>query len=166
MNYHNITTDDMRNGEGLRTVLWVAGCLHRCPGCQNPITWNPNGGLYFDEAAEDEFFEKLSKDYISGATFSGGDPWYPTNRNTILRLSRKIKNMFGPNKTIWMYTGYVWEEMPKRQRLDCIDVLVDGPFIKELADIKYPWAGSTNQRVIDIPKTLKNNNKIILKETR
>lgn len=166
MNYHNITTDDMRNGEGLRTVLWVAGCHHRCPGCQNPITWDPNGGLYFDEAAEEEFFEKLSKDYISGATFSGGDPWYTSNRNTILRLSRKIKRMFGSKKTIWMYTGYIWEQMPQKCLLDCIDVLVDGPFVKELADIKYPWAGSTNQRVIDISKTLENKNQIILKETR
>ena len=84
MNYHNITTDDMLNGDGLRVVLWTAGCIHHCKGCQNPITWNPNGGIPFDETAEEEFVEKLSKDYISGATFSGGDPLYPSNRQPLM----------------------------------------------------------------------------------
>lgn len=83
MNYHNITTDDMRNGNGLRTVLWVAGCDHHCDGCQNPITWNPNGGIYFGYAAEQELFYHLYKKHISGVTFSGGDPLLPENRVTI-----------------------------------------------------------------------------------
>ena len=161
MNYHNITTEDMLNGEGLRTVLWVAGCNHRCPGCQNPITWDPYGALPFDQAAEDEFFEKLSKPYISGATFSGGDPWHCLNRMTISRLAAKIRNTFGKDKTIWMYTGYIWEHIPNRELLIDIDVLVDGPFIKSLADVKYHWAGSTNQRVIDVQETLKQGSVVL-----
>ena len=80
MRYHNITTDDMLNGEGLRTVLWTAGCGHQCKGCQNPVTWDPEGGLLFDEAAETELFAKLGKDYISGLTFSGGDPLFPARK--------------------------------------------------------------------------------------
>ena len=80
MRYHNITTDDMLNGDGLRTVLWVAGCEHRCRGCHNPITWDVDGGVPFDEAAEQELFEKLSADYISGITFSGGDPMFQPAR--------------------------------------------------------------------------------------
>ena len=80
MQYHNITKDDMLNGDGLRVVLWVAGCGHACPGCHNPITWDENGGLPFDEAAKEEIFTELAKDYVSGVTFSGGDPLYPANR--------------------------------------------------------------------------------------
>lgn len=80
MRYHNITKDDMLNGDGLRVVLWVAGCGHHCKGCQNPITWDPNGGIPFDDAAKAEIFEQLDKDYISGITFSGGDPLHEANR--------------------------------------------------------------------------------------
>ena len=80
MRYHNITKDDMLNGDGLRVVLWVAGCAHCCKGCQNPVTWDPDGGLPFDGAARAEIFEQLDKSYISGITFSGGDPLHPSNR--------------------------------------------------------------------------------------
>ena len=79
MRYHNITKEDMLNGEGLRSVLWLAGCTHHCKNCQNPITWDINGGIPFDEAARQELFESLDKDYISGITFSGGDPLHPQN---------------------------------------------------------------------------------------
>ena len=105
MNYHNITTDDMLNGDGLRTVLWVAGCGHACPGCQNPVTWDACGGLPFDEAAKAELFEKLGKPHISGITFSGGDPLYPANREAVTALAAEVRARF-PKKTIWLYTGY------------------------------------------------------------
>ena len=103
MRYHNITKDDMLNGDGLRVVLWVAGCTHCCDGCQNPITWDPDGGLLFDEAAKAEIFEQLDKDYISGITFSGGDPLHPSNRLDVRSLMAEIKEKY-PNKTIWLYT--------------------------------------------------------------
>ena len=165
LRYHNITSDDMRNGDGLRTVLWLAGCEHHCPGCQNPITWDPNGGIEFDEAAKEELFEKLSKDYISGITFSGGDPLHPNNVSGVYDLICTIMTKY-PGKTIWLYTGYTWEELwnprlykneifQKRMKIvNLIDVLVDGRFVKELADVNYPWAGSKNQRVIDVQKSI------------
>ena len=105
MRYHNITKDDMLNGDGLRVVLWVAGCNHCCKGCQNPITWDAAGGLLFDEAAKQEIFEQLDKNYISGITFSGGDPLHPANRADVRNLAREIREKY-PNKTIWLYTGY------------------------------------------------------------
>ncbi len=153
MRYHNITTDDMRNGDGLRTVLWVAGCAHHCPGCHNPITWDIDGGLEFDEAAKAELFEKLSKPYISGVTFSGGDPLHPKNRDEIEKLAKEIRDRL-PQKTIWLYTGYTFEEIRELKWLNLIDVLVDGRYEADKRDIKLHWKGSANQRVIDMKKTL------------
>ena len=122
MQYHNIAKDDMLNGDGLRVVLWVAGCGHACPGCHNPITWDAEGGLLFDQAAKAELFTELGKDYISGITFSGGDPLFPGNREEISELCREIRQKF-PDKTIWLYTGYRWEEIKWLPFLDQIDVL-------------------------------------------
>lgn len=153
MRYHNITTDDMRNGDGLRTVLWVAGCAHHCPGCHNPITWDADGGLAFDEGAKAELFEKLKKPYISGVTFSGGDPLHPKNRDEVEKLIKEIRDRL-PQKTIWVYTGYTFEEIRDLQWLNLIDVLVDGRYEADKRDIKLHWKGSSNQRVIDMKKTL------------
>ena len=153
MRYHNITTDDMLNGDGLRTVLWVAGCTHCCKDCQNPITWDANGGVPFDEAAKQELFEKLNHDYISGITFSGGDPLHPLNREPITALAKEIKATF-PDKTIWLYTGFLWEDLQKEEILKYIDVLVDGEFMVDLLDTKLKWCGSSNQRIIDVPASL------------
>ena len=85
MNYHNITKDDMKNGDGLRVVLWVAGCSHHCPNCQNPVTWDPDDGILFDKNARKELLDIISQDYISGITFSGGDPLFESNRETKAR---------------------------------------------------------------------------------
>ena len=153
MRYHNITKDDMLNGDGLRVVLWVAGCAHCCKGCQNPITWDPDGGLQFDEAAKQELFEQLEKDYISGITFSGGDPLHPANRLVVRNLAEEIKQKF-PGKTIWLYTGDSWENVLHYPIMKNVDVLVDGEYIQELRDTKLLWKGSKNQRVIDVKKTL------------
>lgn len=153
MNYHNITKDDMLNGDGLRVVLWVAGCEHHCKGCQNPITWDPEGGIEFDLNAYLEIVHELNKPYISGITFSGGDPLHLNNRTDVLKLAHTIKEGF-PTKTIWLYTGYNWEDICSLPGIENIDVIVDGKFVEELADVTYPWAGSTNQRVIDVKKSL------------
>lgn len=155
MRYHNITTDDMLNGEGLRTVLWTAGCGHHCKGCQNPVTWDPEGGLPFDGAVEEELFAKLGKDYISGLTFSGGDPLYPANRAEVGRLAEKAKRLF-PEKNIWLYTGYRWEEISALPLMEYIDVLVDGKFVEDLKDNKLHWKGSFNQRIIDVQRSLES----------
>ncbi len=151
LRYHNITKDDMLNGDGLRVVLWLAGCEHHCKGCQNPLTWNPDGGLEFDQAAKDELFEALGKNYISGLTLSGGDPMLLARRGEVLALVKEVKEKY-PEKTIWVYSGYTHEELLADKTaveiLNFCDVLVDGKFVEELKDVKYHWAGSTNQRVI------------------
>ena len=161
MNYQNITKDDMKNGDGLRVVLWVSGCDHHCKGCQNPVTWDATDGLPFNDDAMIEIGNELSKDYVSGITFSGGDPLYYTNIKDIALLCVWVKLHF-PEKTIWLYTGYTWEQiMDKKDNvpitliLSCIDVMVDGRFEIDKLDVNYPWAGSWNQRVIDVQKSLK-----------
>ena len=153
MRYHNITKDDMLNGDGLRVVLWVSGCEHRCPDCHNKLTWDADDGLEFDSAAKAEIWEQLSKSYISGITFSGGDPLHPVNEKAVEALMAEIKHTF-PNKTIWLYTGYVWEQIRDKSLMQYVDVCVDGPFLKEQFDSKLLWKGSKNQRVIDVPRSL------------
>ena len=111
MRYHNITKDDMLNGDGLRVVLWLAGCEHHCKNCQNPVTWDPDGGLPFDEAAKAEIYEELDKEYVSGITFSGGDPLLLRNREELTEFLKEIKKNY-PEKTIWLYTGYLWDDVP------------------------------------------------------
>lgn len=154
MRYHNITKDDMLNGDGLRVVLWLAGCDHCCKDCQNPLTWDPDGGLPFDEAAKQEIFEQLDKDYISGITFSGGDPLHSANRLDVRAFIQEIKDKY-PDKTIWLYTGSDWKDIWHYLMMKNIDVVVDGEFKVDLKDTKLLWKGSSNQNVIDVQSTLK-----------
>lgn len=144
----------MLNGDGLRVVLWVAGCTHCCKGCQNPSTWNPDGGLLFDEGAKQEIFEQLNQSYISGITFSGGDPLHCANREDVKKLMAEIKEKY-PDKTIWLYTGDVWQNIMHYSLMKYVDVLVDGEFKLDLRDVTLLWKGSSNQRVIDVQATLK-----------
>lgn len=153
LRYHNITKDDMLNGEGLRVVLWLAGCTHQCYKCQNPQTWDINGGLEFDQAAKDELFEDLSKPYISGITFSGGDPMHPHNREEVFELAKEIKEKF-PNKNIWLYTGFLWEDFKDNPMIKYIDVFVDGEYHDELNDNTLHWVGSSNQKIVKVHETL------------
>ena len=145
MRYHNIERVSLVNGEGVRTVLWVAGCSHHCKGCQNPITWNPDDGLLWDSKAKEELFANISQDWCDGLTLSGGDPMYIGNRGTITELCREYKERF--QKSIWMYTGYTFAEISREPVLDYVDVVVDGEYVEDLADVHYMWAGSTNQRI-------------------
>lgn len=152
MRYHNITHDDMLNGDGLRVVLWVAGCSHRCKDCQNPITWDPNDGIEFCQKEIEELFDYMSKDYISGITYSGGDPLYIDNREDITNLAKVLRDRF-PDKTQWLYTGYWYDDVKDLEIMKYIDVIVDGPFINTLKDNTLHWKGSSNQRVIDVQKS-------------
>ena len=145
----------MRNGDGLRVVLWVSGCSHRCEGCQNPVTWDPKDGLLFDEDAKKEIWDALQKDYISGVTFTGGDPLHAANKAEVIALMQEIKEAF-PNKTIWLYTGDDFETFKEEPFLVYVDVCVDGEFILSEMDTKLCWKGSKNQRVIDVQKTLES----------
>ena len=162
MRYHNITKDDMLNGDGLRVVLWVAGCSHCCEQCHNPITWDSNGGLEFDEAAKQEIFDELKKDHVHGITFSGGDPLHMANAYDVADLAKEIRENY-PNKSIWLYTGGLWEEVKDMRVIPYLDVLVDGEFEVDKKDVNLHWVGSSNQRVIDVQKTLKEG-KVILHE--
>ena len=171
MNYHNLTYPDQNNGDGLRVVLWLSGCDHHCNHCQNPQTWNPDSGIKFDNKAFDELFDELEKDYIAGITFTGGDPLHDNNVKEVYELCNIIRTKYS-NKTIWLYTGYTFEtvlnkqecsinDLYRRNILFLLDVLVDGRFEEDKKDNSYHWAGSTNQRVINIQETFKQG-KIIL----
>lgn len=180
MNYHTITYPDQNNGDGLRVVLWLSGCSHHCYNCQNPQTWDANSGIPFDESAKQEIFNELSKDYISGITFSGGDPLYENNLDEVLKLVKEIRISF-PEKTIWLYTGYDFdllnskyneykytpfatnadEWLTRWEIISNVDVLIDGEYIDEQRDITLKWRGSSNQRVIDVKQSL-TQNKIVL----
>lgn len=171
MRYHNITHADMLNGEGLRVVLWVSGCAHHCPGCQNATTWDENDGVLFDDDAINEIYNDLKEDWCRGLTLSGGDPLFLKNRKTIRNLVLTCKNLY-PTKTIWCYTGYSFEELLEQKEndsdlkdiLEHIDILCDGKFILKLADEKTKYVGSTNQRIIDVPKSLKGDKVVLWKE--
>ena len=160
MNYLTITHNDMLNGDGLRVVLWVSGCSLHCEDCQNKYSWNFNEGVLFDERAKEEIFSELKKDYISGITITGGHPLESQNIEEIEKLCKEIKINF-PNKTIWLYTGFIFEEIKNYPILKYIDVLIDGRYEKELRDISLKWRGSTNQRVIDVQKSLTSSEVIL-----
>ena len=166
MKYHNILHCNMNNGPGLRVVLFVSGCGHHCKGCQNPQTWNPSGGIDFDDDALDEIFDELKQNYCQGITLTGGDPLYPGNRNDIYQLCECIKLLF-PTKNIFLYTGYTWEELMQqddaREILRYVDILADGRFeIDNLSPDKH-WVGSSNQRIIDVQASFKES-KIVLRD--
>lgn len=160
MNYHNITKCDILNGEGVRVVLWVAGCNHHCKNCQNPVTWNEHDGLPFDDGAKQELFDALDNPDIDGITFSGGDPLFPANRQVVGELVMEVAKKF-PHKTIWLYTGYLFEQIKDLPFIKHIDVLIDGEFVQEKYSPKLLWKGSSNQRTIDVKSSLKQN-KIVL----
>lgn len=154
MKYQYITHDDLLNGKGLRVVLWVSGCNHHCKNCHNPETWDINSGLDFDDIAKQEIFKELEHDYVAGITFSGGDPLHPDNASEVLKLASELKELY-PNKNIWLYTGYALEEILERNLdISDIDVLVDGEFIERFKGDNLKWIGSSNQRLIDVPKSL------------
>ena len=160
MNYIRIDNEDMNNGDGFRVVLWAAGCNHHCFNCHNPETWDEKAGQSFTEETKEELFKLLSKDYIDGLTLSGGDPLFPNNREPLTELCKEVKEKFS-NKTIWCWTGYLYEQVKDLPIMEYIDVLVDGPYIDSQRDITLNWKGSPNQRVIDVQKTRKEN-KIVL----
>lgn len=149
MNYHGIQPTTFNNGEGIRTALWVAGCNHHCKGCQNAYTWDEHGGQEFGKDAKEKLFRALDRTWCDGLTLTGGDPLFPASREEITSLAREVKTRF-PDKNIWVYTGYKYEEVQDLEVMQYIDVLVDGRFVEELADPSYKFAGSTNQRIIRV----------------
>lgn len=159
MRYHKIQKDDCLNGDGIRVSLFVSGCDFCCKGCQNPQTWDINSGKPFTENTLKVLINELNHDYVQGLTLLGGEPLHQNNLETINMIIDNIHSKnFTKNKDIWIYSGYTFEEIMKndilKETIFKCDVLVDGRYVEELKDQNYHWAGSTNQRVIDIKKTL------------
>ena len=166
MNYEKIDKCSVSNGVGVRTVLWVSGCDIRCRNCHNPQTWDFDSGIPFTEETMQAILYDLSKPYIKGCTLSGGHPLDPHNAPKVLEIVKRVKMVF-PNKDIWIYSGYEWENIIKdetlREILKYTDVLVDGAYVDELRDISLPFRGSSNHKIIDVQKSLVEN-KVILWE--
>ena len=166
MNYAAIKNCDIANGPGVRVSLFVSGCRHHCKDCFNPETWDFACGEPFDEAVMDKLLALLAPGYIRGITYLGGEPFEPENQKTLVGLLRKVRESY-PEKNIWCYTGYLYDEQllnDSRARceytdemLSMIDVLVDGEFVEALKDIRLVFRGSSNQRVIDVKKSLGQN---------
>jgi len=147
MNYVGIEENSMLNGDGLRTILWVAGCEHNCKGCHNPSTHSFTAGSLFTDSVFKELLECLKQPYCSGLTLSGGDPLALHNREETFRIATRVKELL-PNKSIWCYTGYSFEDVESLPIAKYVDVFVTGKFIESLASVQYEWAGSTNQKVM------------------
>ena len=162
MNYCNIKRRDIADGIGVRVTLFVSGCTHHCRGCFQPETWDFAYGKPFDGAAEEAIFAELSQSFVNGLTLLGGEPFEPENQRGLLPLLRTVRQRF-PDKTVWAYSGYTWEELTGTSRARCeatdellslLDVLVDGEFVEELRDLTLRFRGSGNQRILDVPKSL------------
>ena len=170
MNYAAIKWADVANGPGVRVSLFVSGCTHRCPGCFNQEAWDFGYGRPFTRAEEDKILDALSPAHIRGLSLLGGEPFEPANQGPVLELVRRVRKEL-PQKTIWCYTGYLYEELAageigdhSRALLEELDVLVDGPFVLAKKDLGLRFRGSGNQRIIDVPASLKAGTVILSKE--
>ena len=170
MNYGEIKKCDIANGEGVRVTLFVSGCTHHCKSCFNAETWDFNFGKPFSGEVEDEIIEALKPGYIVGLTLLGGEPMEPVNQTALLPFIERVKKEC-PDKNIWCYTGYTFDEdlseggkaycEATAPLLSMIDVLVDGEFVEELKDIRLSFRGSSNQRIIDVKKSLAEGETIL-----
>ena len=170
MNYAEIKKTDIANGEGVRVSLFVSGCRRHCKNCFNKVTWDFSYGKPFTQDVQNELLEALAPDYIAGLTVLGGDPMEPENQRALLPFVRRVREEL-PQKTIWCYTGYTYrdgaieEEQANcevtRQFISLLDVLVDGRFVEELKDIRLVFRGSSNQRVIDIKRSIESGSVVL-----
>ena len=151
MNYISYNKCDVLNGAGVRCVLWCSGCIHQCQGCFSKESWKFCNGLPFDQEIQDRIINDLKPNYISGLTLSGGDSMHPRNAADLIPFVKRVKEDL-PSKNIWCYTGYILEDLfdneIQKELLSLIDVLVDGPFVQELADSSLKFMGSSNQRIL------------------
>lgn len=162
MNYSVIKKCDIANGPGCRVVLFVSGCTHHCQGCFQPETWNFSYGQTFTEDTATEILQLLSPSYIAGLTLLGGEPFEPENQPALLALCRRVREAY-PLKTIWAFSGWTYEALRARRGdegnvttalLGCLDVLVDGQFVLAQKNLNLRFRGSSNQRILDLPKTM------------
>ena len=174
MYYGELKKCDIANGEGVRVSLFVSGCTHHCPGCFNEDTWGVNYGKKYTEATEEEILKALEPGYINGLSLLGGEPFEPQNQEVLVGLLRKVRERY-PEKDIWCYSGYLFDkELLSGSRARCgytdemlsmLDVLVDGRFVESLKDITLIFRGSSNQRLIDVKKSLAEGS-VVLWEPR
>lgn len=173
MNYGDIKKCDIANGVGVRVSLFVSGCRHHCKGCFNECAWDFNYGKMYTKETEDEVLEALNKSYINGLTILGGEPMEPENQFYVWSLIKRVREEL-PNKDIWVYTGYLYDQLIDHMNhfprtafftdkiLNNIDVLVDGEFVERLKDISLVFRGSSNQRIIDMKRTLVVDTPVLL----
>lgn len=154
MNYSKILPYDIANGPGWRVSLFVSGCRNRCPGCFNKEAWDFNYGDIFSWETVHELEELLNNPHVEGLSILGGDPFEPENQEWVETLCAYIKHNC-PGKSIWVWSGYMWEDLCDIPVMQYIDVLVDGPFVEDLKDLRLKYRGSSNQRVIDVVESLK-----------
>ena len=168
MFYSRILRCDISNGPGFRCTLFCSGCLRKCPGCFNPEAQDPNFGRPFDDEAKKKIFKELAEPTCSGLSLLGGEPLSKCsdNRRQMIQLCRECKERF-PDKSIYLWSGYTFEEIAAdpymKDIIPLVDVIVDGPFLQEKKDLSCPLRGSTNQRVIDVQKTLKKGSVVEVK---
>lgn len=168
MHYGALKPLDIANGHGVRVSLFVSGCRNHCEGCFQPETWSFDYGKEFDFAATIELLEAIKNPHVQGLSILGGDPLEPENREKVFEIIHRVK-FRAPEKTIWMWTGYLWEDLWEQMRndkkffhaMERVDVLVDGPFVKDLKDFRLKYRGSSNQRVIDVKASMANRGKVI-----
>ena len=164
MNYATIKNCDIANGPGVRVSLFVSGCTHHCKGCFNEVAWDFNFGQPFTQDTIEQIIQMMRPDYIKGLTLLGGEPFEPQNQPALLDLVRRVKSEY-PHKTVWAFSGYLFDKdiLPCRlgdpaitgELLGYLDVLVDGRFVEEKKDLSLRFRGSSNQRLIDVPSSLK-----------
>ena len=163
MRYNKIRKMDISNGPGVRVSVFMQGCTFNCKNCFNKETHDFNGGKEFTDGIIDKVLELCGKDYIVGLSILGGEPMHPKNIDGTLKLAKKFKEKY-PDKTIWVWSGFLFDkDLKDKEILKYIDVLIDGQFKIDLYSPKLKWKGSSNQRVIDVKESLKNN-KIVLKD--
>lgn len=171
MNYASIKACDVANGTGVRVSLFVSGCNHHCEGCFNHEAWDFNYGERFGENQMAQIIDALAPDYISGLSLLGGEPLDPKNQAEVLKVVKKVKEFY-PNKTIWCYSGFTFEELLEMKKecvileelLGNIDVLVEGRFVLALKQLGLKFRGSSNQRILDVSKSLIAKQPIIFME--
>lgn len=166
MRYNKIRKMDISNGPGVRVSVFMQGCAFHCKNCFNPETWNFKQGKEFTDEIIDKVLELASKDFIVGLSILGGEPMHPNNIEGTTKLAKLFKEKY-PNKTIWCWSGFLFDrDLKDKEVMKYIDVLVDGQYQDELHDFRLKWCGSSNQRVIDVQKSLKENKTVLFDDTK
>ena len=163
MRYNKIRKMDISNGPGVRISIFMQGCAFHCKNCFNPETWDFKGGKEFTDDTINRVLDLVDKEYIAGLSILGGEPMHPSNIEGTTKLAKAFKEKY-PDKTLWVWSGFTFEDLSDKEVLKYVDVLVDGQFKTDLFDPRLKWRGSSNQRVIDVKESLKKNKVVLAKE--